>query len=94
MMEATQNPVRFVRRQEILLRTGYSNSTLYDRIGKGLFTRGVSLGGQVVGWPSDELSAINSARIAGKTDDEIRDLVDQLHAARAAHRCPTIHTSD
>jgi len=82
MMEATQNPVRFVRRQEILYRTGYSNTTLYDRIAKGLFPRSVSLGGQAVGWPSNELAAINSARIAGKTDAEILVLVDQIHAAR------------
>jgi len=32
-----------------------------------------------VGWPSDEVDAINSARIAGKTDEEIRILVADDH---------------
>jgi prophage regulatory protein len=35
-----------------------------------------------VGWPASEVSAINTARIAGKTDDEIRVLVVKLEAAR------------
>jgi len=36
-----------------------------------------------VGWPSDEVEAINAARIAGKSVDEIRQLVIRLHAKRA-----------
>jgi prophage regulatory protein len=35
-----------------------------------------------VGWPSDEVDAINSARIAGKTDEEIRILVAKMEADR------------
>jgi prophage regulatory protein len=35
-----------------------------------------------VGWPANEVSEINTARIAGKTDEEIRALVVQLEAAR------------
>ncbi len=42
----------------------------------------MSLGARAVGWPSDEVAAINSARSAGKTDEEIRDLVAKLEAAR------------
>jgi prophage regulatory protein len=37
-----------------------------------------------VGWPSSEVAAINAARIAGKTDDEIRALVVKLEEARKA----------
>jgi prophage regulatory protein len=35
-----------------------------------------------VGWPDYEVRALNAARIAGKTGDEIRELVDRLHAKR------------
>jgi len=42
----------------------------------------VSLGGRAVGWPSDEIDTLNAARIAGKSDDEIRELVGKLEAAR------------
>lgn len=58
-------------------------STFYEWIDKGLMTPGVALGARSVAWPSFELEAIAAARIAGKTDDEIRDLVKQLVADRA-----------
>lgn len=62
--------------------TGNSRSTHYLRIAQGLFTKPVSLGSRAVGWPSSEVTAINAARIAGKTDTEIRALVVKLEAAR------------
>ena len=62
--------------------TGISRSTHYLRITQGLFTKPVSLGPRAVGWPSSEVEAINAARIAGKSDEEIRTLVLKLEAAR------------
>lgn len=64
--------------------SGYSRSTIYLRIAQGLWTKQVSLGARAVGWPSSEVAALNAARIAGKTDDEIRALVLKLEAARKA----------
>jgi prophage regulatory protein len=62
--------------------TGLSRSTLYLRIEQGLLTKPVSLGGRAVGWPANEVAALNTARIAGKSDAEVRDLVVKLEAAR------------
>ena len=62
--------------------SGLSRSTIYLRIAQGLWTRPVSLGARAVGWPSDEIEAINTARIAGKTDEEVRALVAKLEASR------------
>jgi len=62
--------------------SGLSRSTIYLRVSQGLWTKPVSLGPRAVGWPSDEVEAINTARIAGNTDDEIRVLVTKLEAAR------------
>ena len=64
--------------------TGLSRSTLYLRITHGVFTHPVSLGGRAVGWPAYEVAALNAARIAGKPDAEIRELVAKLEAARKA----------
>lgn len=64
--------------------TGLSRSTLYLRIAHGIFTHPVSLGGRSVGWPEHEVAALNAARIAGKPDAEIRELVAKLEAARKA----------
>jgi prophage regulatory protein len=62
--------------------SGLSRSTIYLRTDQGLWTKPVSLGPRAVGWPSDEVAAINAARIAGKTDEEVRSLVAKLEAAR------------
>ena len=64
--------------------TGHSRSTHYLRISEGLFTRPVKLGARAVGWPAGDVAALNAARIAGKSDAEIRVLVVQLEAARKA----------
>jgi prophage regulatory protein len=62
--------------------SGYSRSTIYLRIAQGLWTKPVKLGARSVGWPENEIAALNAARIASKSDDEIRNLVKQLEAAR------------
>lgn len=62
--------------------TGNSRSTIYVRIDQGLWPKQVSLGPRMVGWPADEVAAMNAARIAGKSDEEIRALVVTLEAAR------------
>ena len=61
---------------------GYSRSTIYLRISQGLWPRPVSLGPRSVGWPDHEVAAVNAARIAGKTDEQIRSLVSRLEAER------------
>jgi prophage regulatory protein len=71
-----------LRLPDIKTSTGLSRSTIYLRIAQGVFTKPVSLGGRAVGWPSNEVVALNAARIAGKTDGEVRDLVVKLEAAR------------
>ena len=64
--------------------SGLSRSTIYLRIAQGLWTKQVSLGPRCVGWPAHEVEALNAARVAGKSDEEIRALVVKLEAARKA----------
>ncbi len=64
------------------IKSGYSRSTIYVRIAQGLWTKPVSLGPRAVGWPANEIEALNAARISGKTDAEIRELVELLHTTR------------
>ena len=77
-------PQTIYRLPAVKTETGYSRSTIYLRISQGLWTKQVSLGPRCVGWPAHEVEALNAARIAGKTDDEIRALVVKLEAARKA----------
>lgn len=60
-----------------------SHTSVYNAINAGLFTKPVSIGQRSVGWPSDEVKVICAARIAGQSDEQIRELVKQLHAKRA-----------
>jgi len=64
--------------------TGYSRSTIYLRAKQGLFPAPIKIGARAVGWPENEVNAINAARIAGKTDDEIKSLVDSFYADNTA----------
>lgn len=62
---------------------GYrSHASIYSLIRDGLWTQPVKIGERSSGWPEDEVRAINAARIAGASDDQIRKLVNQLHAKR------------
>ncbi len=71
------------RRHIVEQAIGESRSTIYRKISKGLFTKPVSIGGDRVAWPANEVQAIINARIAGKSEDEIKQLVIELEAARA-----------
>lgn len=73
---------RLLRLPKTLDIRGKSRSAHYEDIQNGLMTPPVSLGGRSVAWPEDEIIAINNALIAGKTKDEIKELVKKLIADR------------
>jgi prophage regulatory protein len=78
--------VKFLRLPEVRARRGRSRSAHYNDIAEGTCTSPVALGARSVGWPEDEIEALNAARLAGADDDEVRALVQQLHAARRASK--------
>ena len=72
-----------LKMSEVKAETGHrSHASIYNAVRDGLFTRGVAIGQRAKGWPDYEVSQINAARIAGKTEAEIRELVTRLHAKR------------
>lgn len=77
-------PNAILRLPSVKTQSGLSRSTIYLRIAQGLWTKPVSLGGRSVGWPANEVAALNAARIAGKSDQEVKDLVVALLAERNA----------
>ena len=75
--------VSILRMEGVKGQTGHrSHASIYNAIKAGLFTKPVQIGTRSVGWPDYEVSAINQARIAGKSESEIRELVNRLHAKR------------
>lgn len=75
-------PIVMLRPKAIWTRLGCSRSGGYDKIKKGLLPPLIPLGPKSSALTEDEVEAINAARRAGKSDDEIRRLVRQLIAAR------------
>jgi len=73
---------KILRLPAVKSESGYSRSTIYLRITQGLWVKPVSLGGRTVGWPANEVSALLAARISGKSDDEIRLLVQKMESDR------------
>lgn len=64
--------------------SGLPRSTRSLHISQGLWPSPISIGGRAVGWISTEVDAVISARIAGKPDDDIRKLVQELETKRTA----------
>lgn len=81
-MFISNQPISLIRRKQLEQRMGIGRSTIYLRISQSLITSPVSLGANSVGWPLHEIDAIIAARVAGKSDDEIRLLVSELETAR------------
>lgn len=75
---------RILRLPDTLKERGRGRASHYNDIKAGLWTRPVYTGPKTVGSPENEVAALNAARIAGKSDTEIRKLVEELHAARTA----------
>lgn len=59
-----------------------AQSTIYQHVSIGLLPKPVALGPRAVGWPADEIDQIINARVAGKSEDDIKLLVKNLTAAR------------
>lgn len=66
----------------VLESRGVRKSQHYEDIQKGTYTPPVKIGSRASAWPAHEVAKLNAARIAGKSDDQIRQLVIELVAAR------------
>jgi prophage regulatory protein len=65
--------------------TGRGRASFYSDIKKGLMVEIVKVGPNASAVPENEIAAINAARIAGKGEDEIRELVRKLMLDRKAN---------
>lgn len=68
----------FISPAEMPKYTGNAYSTNYADVKDGLLPPPVKTRGRSSGWVAREVAAVQKARIAGKTEDEIKELVRQL----------------
>lgn len=71
-----------LRLPEVMRATGKPKSTLYRDIAEGTFPRGIKIGRRSGGWVSTWIARINAARIAGKSEEEIKQMVAEMNAER------------
>jgi prophage regulatory protein len=83
-MFAMNHYTAILRLPKVLAISGCSRSYVYQLISVGLWPKSIRLGVRAVGWPESEVIAVCAARIAGKSDAEIRGLIEQLHVQRSA----------
>ncbi|SFM47315.1 transcriptional regulator, AlpA family [Nitrosomonas nitrosa] len=74
--------MKIQRLEKVIEQLGKKKSSIYRDVREGLLTRPVAIGARAVGWPSDEIDVIVSARIAGQTEGEIKSLVTDLMEKR------------
>jgi len=78
----TTTAARLLRLPAVLDLTGLRTTSIYAQAKSGLFPQPVKLTERCSAWPEREVVAVNRARIAGRSDDEIRALVARLAAER------------
>lgn len=84
-MVKSQPPiVQFLRLPEVLRLRGLGKTAHSGDVRAGLWTRAVLLSKRAKGWPEGECAQLQTARLRGQSLADIRRLVEQLHAARAA----------
>ena len=71
--------MRLPRVQETL---GMGKATVYDHIKEGLLPPPVNVGPKSSAWPSNEIERVVAARIAGKSDAEVRVIVERMVGER------------
>jgi prophage regulatory protein len=68
---------------DVRARLRCARSTVYENTKKGLLPPPIRLSERRIAWPAHEIEAIQRARLAGRTDEEIRALVTELVEARS-----------
>jgi prophage regulatory protein len=75
---------RILRKPEVLELTGWSKSTLYNRIKSQHFIKSIPLGERSIGFISYEVDAVIRAMCEEKTPIQIKTLVQELIKQRKA----------
>lgn len=74
--------LQIVKLPTLLEKFCISRSTAFHHIKEGLLPQNISLGQRSRGFILSELDAVLSARVAGKSNEEIKKLVKSLIAKR------------
>ena len=85
MQDAVIPLLKIIRMNKMKECSGYSRSGIYQKISVGLWPKPVSLGPRAVGWVESEIQSVLAARVAGKSEEQIRALIATLTANRRTY---------
>lgn len=75
--------IEILRLAAVMSAFGYrSPASIYGCVNEGTLSKPVKINVRSVGWPRGEVQAVLEARIAGHSGDQIKALVQRLHAQR------------
>jgi prophage regulatory protein len=74
--------LKIIRKHKSYDLTGMGKTMTDDKVDDGLYVEFFNVGGRAKGIFEHEINAISAVIAAGKSDDEIRDLVKRLMAKR------------
>lgn len=72
---------RFIKLPEVIHNNASCHAAVYAWINKGLYPSPIKVGRMSV-WTEEEDAAVRAARIAGRSEQEIREIVAKLETAR------------
>ena len=76
--------VAFARCKQVEQFTGLKRGAIYQKVRDGLFTPPIKIGKRASAWPQHEIIYLNLAAISGKSEADIKRLVESLVAQRTA----------
>ena len=74
--------IKIVKQPAALEKFTFSKSTWFKQRKLGIVPPAISIGERAVGYLQHELDAVLAARIAGQSDEQIKELVKSLVAKR------------
>ena len=78
---------RLIQIRDVCQRTGLAKSTVHEHVARGLMPPAIEISRSWGAWWDREIDQLIGARIAGFTNDQIRELVTRLVAERQ-HAAP------
>ena len=79
---------KLIRFSDLKISFPKCRSALYEDQKDGLLPPAIHIGERAVAWVEEEIEAVKAARIAGKSDEYIRQLVKSLVAGRESSQLP------
>jgi len=73
---------KLIRLPVVIDKTGWPRTTLQNKVKNGDLTKPISIGLRSIAWIEEEIDQVIGAMIAGKSKDEIKCLVKELHKSR------------